>query len=98
MTSFDQSLEHLQLTIHNASALEMLADSIADILRHQKHNQKLIEYLAKSASFIENLEQFLQYNPITACPQLRNGIKSSTFNLVHFQPGRPSTLSIREYH
>ena len=74
MTSFDQSLEHLQLTIHNASALEMLADSIADILKHQKHNQKLIEYLAKSASFIENLEQFLQYNPITACPQLRNGI------------------------
>ena len=52
----------------------MLADSIADILKHQKHNQKLIEYLAKSASFIENLEQFLQYNPITACPQLRNGI------------------------
>lgn len=70
LTSFDQSLEHLQLTIHNASALEMLADSIADILKHQKHNQKLIEYLAKSASFIENLEQFLQYNPITACPQL----------------------------
>lgn len=70
LTSFDQSLEHLQLTIHNASALDMLADSVADILSCQHANQKLFEYLAQSASFIEKLEQFLQYNPKSPCPHL----------------------------
>jgi hypothetical protein len=61
------TLEHLQITIHNASALEMLSDSVAEIL--VQANPKLLSYLATSSEFIENLGQFLQYNPIP-CPQL----------------------------
>jgi len=55
------------ITLHNASALTYLADSIANIYR--RLSTKLIHELAQSAAFIENLDQFLQYIQIP-CPQI----------------------------
>lgn len=53
--------------MHNASALSYLADSIANI--YATLPDQLINELAQSANFIENLDQFLQYIQIP-CPQI----------------------------
>ena len=62
-------MESYPITLHNASALTYLAESIANI--HAKSPFRLIHELAKSPSFIENLDQFLQYIQIP-CPQIRS--------------------------
>ena len=48
----------------------LIFDSVAGLLATANQNPGLLEYLATSSEFVENLDQFLQYNPIP-CPQLR---------------------------
>jgi hypothetical protein len=52
--------ESYQITLHNASALSYLADSIVNI--YKRVTNQLIDELAQSATFIEHLDQFLQYS------------------------------------
>jgi len=59
--------ESYQITLHNASALSYLADSIVNI--YTRVTNQLIVELARSATFIEHLDQFLQYIQIP-CPQI----------------------------